>query len=407
MYARTAGLCVLSSLGLAWAQDVGESALGSLAPVIASIQKSQGYPLSYAERKGVSVEEWRRRGRREVQHRLAFSPKPIPLDLKTHSTERRDGYELHSISFAGSEHYRVPAFLLVPTLGKAPYPALVALHDHGGYFYHGKEKIVESIPEHPALVAFRKQSYGGRAYASEFARRGFVVLVIDAFYWGERRLQYKQAPPDYQKLIAGLEPDNAEYVSAVNGYLSQRTAELNTWMNHSGANWLGIINHDDRRSVDLLSSLPQVRKDRIGCVGLSVGALRATYLARMDSRIRAALIVGWMTSLASILELPYPAHPNLPAAFGLHTSLDHPDVASLAAPACAMFVQQCRRDRLFTRAGMEAAAEKIAAVYRNMGGLERYRWKFFDVPHQFNVEMQEEAFEWLRRWLESARKVGE
>ena len=48
-----------------------------------------------------------------------------------------------------------------------------------------------------------------------------------------------------------MKPEQAEYVAAVNQYLSQRTAELNTWMNHSGANWLGIINHDDRRSVDL------------------------------------------------------------------------------------------------------------------------------------------------------------
>ena len=382
-------------------QEGKESALGSLAPVIASIHKSQGHPLAYDERKGVSAEEWRRRGRREVLGRLGFSPKSVPLDLRVHSTESRDGYELRVISFAGSEHYRVPAFLLVPTSGKAPYPALVALHDHGGYFYHGKEKIVESFPEHPALVAFRKQYYGERAYASEFARRGFVVLVIDAFYWGERRLQYKQGPPDYQKRIADLKPDQAEYVVAVNQYLSQRTAELNTWMNHSGTNWLGIISHDDRRSVDLLASLPDVRKDRIGCVGLSIGGFRATYLAGMDSRVRAAVIVGWMTSLATTLELPYAAHPNLPAAFGLHAALDHPDVASLAAPGCAMFVQQCGRDRLFTLAGMEAAAEKIGAVYRSMGKPERYRWKFFDVPHQFNGEMQEEAFEWLARYLKA------
>lgn len=64
-----------------------------------------------------------------------------------------------------------------------------------------------------------------------------------------------------------------------------------------------------------------------------------------------------------------------------------------------MFVQQCGRDRLFTRAGMRAAAERIAAVYRDMGKPDLYRWKLFDVPHQFNVEMQREAFDWLERWL--------
>ena len=393
---------LLLALACAWctAQERGESALGSLAPVIASIQKSQGYPLSWAARKGIGVEEWRRRGRIGSQRCLAFSPKPVPLDLRVHSTEGRDGYELRVISFAGSEHYRVPAYLLVPTGGKPPYPAVVALHDHGGYFYHGKEKLVDNNPEHAALIAFRKQYYGGRAYAPELARRGFVVLAIDAFYWGERRLRYEQGgPPEFQRQIAGLKPEQPEYVAAVNRYFSQRTAELNTWMNHCGTNWLSILNHDDRRSVDLLCSLREVAKDRIGCVGLSIGGFRATYLAGMEPRIRAAVIVGWMTELATTLELTHPAHANLPAAFGLHAGLDHPDIASLGAPNCAIFVQRCGRDRLFTHAGMQGAAEKIATVYRDMGKPERYRWKFFDVPHQFNVEMQEEAFEWLSRWL--------
>ena len=25
--------------------------------------------------------------------------------------------------------------------------------------------------------------------------------------------------------------------------------------------------------------------------------------------------------------------------------------------------------------------------------------QFYDVPHQFNVQMQEDAFDWLERWL--------
>ena len=56
---------------------------------------------------------------------------------------QRPGYEIRKISFAGSAHYRVPGLLLVPTAGKGPFPGIVALHDHGGYFYHGKEKLVE------------------------------------------------------------------------------------------------------------------------------------------------------------------------------------------------------------------------------------------------------------------------
>jgi hypothetical protein len=86
-------------------------------------------------------------------------------------------------------------------------------------------------------------------------------------------------------------------------------------------------------------------------------------------------------------------------AFSAHANLDHPDIASLGAPGCALFVQNCAQDRLFTRAGMDAAAEKIGAVYSALGQAERYQYRYYEVPHQFNATMQEEAFAWLEKWL--------
>jgi hypothetical protein len=106
-----------------------------------------------------------------------------------------------------------------------------------------------------------------------------------------------------------------------------------------------------------------------------------------------------MTSLATTLEIPYSVHSALFDAFGSHANLDHPDIASLAAPAAAVFVQNCAQDRLFTRAGMDAAAEKIRRVYADLKRPERFQSKFYDVPHQFNAVMQDEAFAWLEKWL--------
>ena len=379
-------------------EQSGESFLGNLAPIIRSIQGEQGFPMDYAHRGGMSVDEWRRRGRAEVQRELSFSPRPVPLDLQVHSVVERDGYQIRVVSFAGSGHYRVPAYLLVPD-GKGVHPGVVALHDHGGWFYHGKEKLVRMEGEHASLKGFREHYYGGRTYADELARRGYVVIVPDAFYWGERRMQWKQPPAELRKRLEGLEPEQVEYVRAMNGYLREQTAVLNTWMSFCGTSWMGIVNHDDRRSVDVLESLPEVDPKRIGCLGLSGGGYRSTYLTGMDPRIKASIITGWMCSLPTILDLPYSSHSALFDAFGLHSKLDHPDIASLAAPDGAVFVQNCARDRLFTRAGMESAAGKIRAVYADLKRPERFRSKFYDVPHQFNAEMQEEAFEWLDRWL--------
>jgi dienelactone hydrolase len=396
-------LCLLS-LRIVLPQDVQtESYLGNLAPVIRSIQKERGFPMDYAHRQGLSVEEWRTRGRAEVQRALSYSPKTVPLDAKVHAVEKRAGYELRVISFAGSAHYRIPAYLLVPTAGRGPFPAAVALHDHGGWFVHGKEKLVAMNGEHAALKDFRAQYYGGRAFAEELARRGFVVIVPDAFYWGERRLRYQSPPPDLQKRLGSLDPASAEYVRAMNSYLRERNYELNTWLSFSGTSWMGIVAHDDRRSVEMLASLPEVDASRIGCVGLSGGGYRSTYLTGLDSRIRASVIAGWMTSLPTTLDIPYSVHAGLFDAFGAHANLDHPDIASLAAPDGAVFVQNCARDRLFTRPGMDAAVQKIRSVFADQKQADRFKAQFYDVPHQFNIEMQDDAFAWLEKWLARAK----
>jgi hypothetical protein len=119
----------------------------------------------------------------------------------------------------------------------------------------------------------------------------------------------------------------------------------------------------------------------------------------MEPRIRAAVITGWMTSLPTTLDISYSVHSSLFDAFGVHAYLDHPDIASLAAPDAFLFVQNCARDRLFTRAGMDSATDKIRAVYEDLKHPERFRSKMYDVPHQFNVEMQEDAFRWLEKSL--------
>jgi dienelactone hydrolase len=375
-----------------------ESFLGNLAPTIASIQQERGFPLAYRNR-NVSVSDWQRAGRAEVQRGLSYSPKPVPLDVKVHSVVKRDGYEIRVVSFAGSGHYRVPALLLVPDKRTEKLPGVVALHDHGGWFYHGKEKLVRLDDEHVSLKKFREQYYGGRTYADELARHGFVVIVPDAFYWGERRLQYKEMPKQLQQRLAGLTESQPEYVQAMNTWLRERNTELNTWLSFSGTTWLGIVNHDDRRSVDVLASLPEVDATRIGALGLSGGGYRATYLVGMEPRVRSAVITGWMTSLPTTLEIPYSVHAALFDAFGSHAYLDHPDVATLGAPTASIFVQNCAQDRLFTRQGMESAVETIRSVYQDRKRSDHFQSKFYDVPHQFNVDMQQDAFAWLKKTL--------
>lgn len=90
----------------------------------------------------------------------------------------------------------MPAFVLVPKHGRKPAPAIVALHDHGGFYVWGREKIVETADEHPVLTEFKRQYYGGRSIATELVRQGYIVVVIDMFYWGDRRMLLDDDPAD-------------------------------------------------------------------------------------------------------------------------------------------------------------------------------------------------------------------
>ena len=85
----------------------------------------------------------------------------------------------------------------------------------------------------------------------------------------------------------------------------------------------------------------------------------------------------------------------------LHHDLDLPDVVALRTPR-PLFVLQCRQDGLFPLEGMEQALAKIGAIYEKAGARDRFAGRFYNVPHRFDVAMQEDAFAWLDRYLKRA-----
>ena len=380
-----------------------ESHLGNLAETVLAIREEEFQSLSFESCRLWPHRIWRETARDIIKSCLRYDPTPVPLNLKVEATEKRNGYEWNRVSFATASHTRVPAFLLMPSQGRPPYPAILALHDHGGFFYFGKEKIASPPQDHISLKNFRERYYGSRAYADELARRGYVVLVIDAFYWGERRLQFKNIPHDLAEKLSGLDCSSEEYVRTWNSFYRERVSPLNTMMGYCATTWLGIVVHDDRRSIDLLQSIPEVDPKRIGALGLSVGGYRTGYLVGIDDRVKAAIIVGWMTELADVVKINSPNHGGLMIAEGIYKYLDHPDIVSLAAPQCALKVFNCSLDHLYTFDGMKRASEKVKRVYEELGATNRYAYKFFNAPHEFNIQMQEEAFEWLNRWLKASQ----
>jgi len=372
-----------------------ESDIGSLYPFVQKLADSTLFGLSYLHPEFKSLPDWQKRARAAVLAKLLYSPPAVKPEAVTISREDRGDYTEERVTFQTTPLIRVPALVLIPKGAHRPAPGIVALHDHGGFYLWGKEKLVEHEGEHLVLTQFRKQYYSGRSTGVELVRQGYVVVVIDMLYWGERRMMYAGDADALRERSSALSSSD---VGAFHRRCSQNEQLLARSLLTAGATWPGVVLWDDIRTVDYLASRPEVDPKRIGCVGLSVGGYRSFLLAALDPRIRAAVAVGWMTSFRAQIK----KHVIQPEGFSFHVpllpELDLPDLAALVAPRSVMVINGSR-DGLFHRDGVKAAHEKIAACYRKAGVPDHQKASLYDAPHEFNADMQVDAWAWLKRWI--------
>lgn len=379
-----------------------KSNIEALNPILAA--QSRHRYLSFEGNQWSDMEQWKALGKGKVTELLRYHPKPAPLDAVTHSMQQRDGYRLEKVSYASGKGVRIPAYLLIPD-GEGPFPGVVALHDHGGFYYWGKEKIVDTGIQSRELDQFLAEGFDGTYWASELVKKGYVVLVADALYFGERRLRLEDVP-DYAfretnlpgNPLEGLVEGSEEYIARFNEICTFFEAAMERTLRFSGIEWPGILAQDDRAGVSYLCQRPEVDVARIGCCGLSLGGFRSALLVALDSRIRCGVVAGWMVTFDSLLPRYNTTHTNMVSIHGLPDVMDLPDMVSLGFPT-PLLVQQCSRDSLYSVEGMQAACDKIEAVYRAGGHPERYAYSFTDHAHQFCRPMQAEATAWLDRWL--------
>lgn len=373
---------------------IPDAQVGSLFPLLKATAGRSTLSLSFLHDRFQDVAAWKREAQPKVLSLLQYAPPKC--DPQAEVVERVDcgEYLREKLYFNTTPDIRVPAYLLLPKGETKRRPAIVALHDHGAFFAWGKEKLVATEHEHPALTEFKRTAYSGRSWGSELAKRGYVVIAIDMFYWGERRMLLPQDPPVWRDRGAM----SVEDVAAFNRRSSANTSLIATGLFEAGITWSGVMFLDDIRTVDYLATRPEVDPDRIGCCGLSVGGFRSAHLAGLDSRIKAAVVVGWMSTYGSMLQNKLTSIGFMKVVPGLYQYMDLPDVVSMTAPGGLMIIHGTR-DQLFTNDGVQAAFDKIAAVYKKAGVPDRFQGVTYDGPHEFNAQMQGQAFAWLDRWL--------
>jgi dienelactone hydrolase len=377
------------------ATDIG-SHLGNLYPFVQGQADRSKFELSFLRPEFTNLRRWQQAARAKVLDHLFYAPGRVdPQPQLVRRTDRGDYVEEY-LTFQTTPDLRVPAYVLVPKKAKLPAPAVVVLHSHDGIYLWGKEKVVENDQEHPALTAFKQRSYAGKSIAAELSRRGYVVIAIDMFYWGERRMVLDDDPSSYRERPLAM---TEQEIRAFNQRASQDESLVGRSLFTAGITWPGVVLWDDIRTLDYLATRPDVDRNRLGCVGLSVGGYRSFLLAALDERIKAAVDVGWMTSFGSQIKqhvihtVGLSFHIN-----GLYRYMDMPDLAALIAPR-AVLVINGSQDRLFALDGVKTAFDKIARCYVKAGAPGRSRCRLYDAPHEFNLDMQAEAWAWLGQWV--------
>jgi len=373
--------------------------LGAYGEWAAGLRGGELPRLSFRRDEFKSVAAWRRRALARVTELLAIPETGGRPPVRVDRRYEFDGLQIEELSWQLPYGPRTEAIFMKPVGAKGKLPAILALHDHGGRKYFGKRKIVR-LPgrRHSLIVEHQREHYGDVGWANEVAKRGYAVLVPDAFPFGSRRIRYADVPEVLRGGRREKNPEARREVLEYNDWAGSQEGVVAKSLFCAGTTWPGVFLAEDQRALDYLCSRRDVDAERVGCGGLSGGGMRTVFLGGLDARIKAAICMGFMTTWRDFLL--YKSHTHtwmtyLPLA---PNDLDFPEILGLRVPLPTL-VQNCNEDPLYTMEGMKEADEILGGVYEKAGAEESYRCSFYPGGHKFDLEMQAEAFAWWDRWL--------
>lgn len=358
-------------------------------PLFYNLLKAQlTFPWSWQnKRSSMQFDQWKSEARKQIEALMQIAPpKPLSYDYEVIAREQRDGYEAQKIRFYINEWENVLAYLLVPDAKAAKHPALLMLHDHGAHFAIGKEKMVKPFDVDSVIVKDAEDwivaCYDSKYVGDELAKAGYVVLSIDALFWGDRsRVEDRQ---DIAKALSTKERKQKTYDT-------QQALSAN--LLQMGTSWGAWITWDDMRAAAFLAHLPMVDKDNVGCLGFSMGSYRSWMLAALSDDIKASASVCWMNDTDHLMTIINNQNKGGSAYSmlipGIRNIMDYPHVASLACPKPTLFFNG-DRDKLFPVDGVQASYKQMREVWQSQGADDKLITKIWPEKHFLNKDMQSE-----------------
>jgi hypothetical protein len=307
-----------------------------------------------------SIPDWERRRCSILQAMQAVmgpfpgEAKNCPLDVKVLEEVDCGAYWRRCLSYASEPGSRVPAYLLIPkealSGSEKLAPGVLCLHQT----HPRGQDVVVGLGDSP-----------NDEYGVELAVRGYVCLV-----------------PAYP-LLANYDPDLAGL-----GYQSGTMKAI----------W------DNIRGLDLLETLPFVRKGSFGVIGHSLGGHNGLFTACFDDRIKVVISSCGFDSFRDYMDgnitgWTSPRYMPRLAEYGPSAvPFDFAEVLGLLAPRCC-FVSAPIGDSNFQWWSVERIALAAEPVYELYGVPGNLQIVHPDCGHGFPKEVREEAYRVLDREL--------
>jgi len=375
------------------------SLIGQYGPWATTLANNKVPSLSFRRKEWNDIKKWHLAAEAKTRDRLAIPDIGSAPEVTVKKQYTWDGLHIEELSWKLPYGRPTDAILLKPANAMAPLPGILAFHDHGGNKYFGTRKITRTgSDQHPLMKDHQTNYYSGNAWANEIAKRGYVVLVSDAFPFASRRVLLQDVPERFREGLSDENPEDPKNIAAYNQWAGNHEHIMAKSLFSAGTTWPGVFMAEDRIALDILSSRKDVIKDKIGCGGLSGGGMRTVFTGGLDNRIKCAVCVGFMTTWRDFVLNKCFTHTWMTYVPILPNELDFPEILGLRVPLPTLVLNDTDDD-LYTVPEMNEANRILQEVYKKAGASDKYKCSFYPGEHKFDAGMQKEAFDWFDKWL--------
>jgi dienelactone hydrolase len=309
---------------------------------------------------------WRQEAYATLTKLLGNMPARVSVNVCIEWEADTDLFHETRFLYSAEANVDVPAHLLIPKHGSAPYPVIICLqgHNSGMHISLGQSKF----PGDEESLA------GERDYAIQAVKQGFAALVIEQRAFGERR-DLRSA--DFRHGI-----EHPCYHAAHVALLLGRTL-------------LGERVWDVSCAIDALAHFPNLDLTRIATLGDSIGGAVAFYAACYDPRIAATMPAAFLSTFHEALVL----HDHCPDHYlpGMLNEFELSDLAGLIAPRSLIAVHG-RDDSAFPYSGTLTAYAEMEKIYAAFGTPKNCCLVTGDGAHRFFADLAWPEFHRVTGW---------